>query len=135
MTAVLEHLKKDIDDILTRYNVPMDDRLLIIEKIDKSSQSMIGNLRDEFDGEIQDIQSQLSAERELIKKQVVNIHRNASSKVGQIKDHVGKAYKDGFMEGMNQGSKSSGPSFFQVTITMALVALAGIIIFKGLFKG
>ncbi len=133
MNAIKENLKVEIDDILRNYNVPFEDRSLVLEKIDSSVDQLVKDTQNKFDKKVDNIRDEISYERNGIQKELDEIRNTAISSIKEINNKVDEAYEEGFTEASKLGSESK-PSFFQIIIGFGLLALAIVVVTGTFFK-
>lgn len=114
-------LKSEISGILERYEIPMDDRDLIIERID----SEMGNLAETVSREI-------SRERSQVKERFDGFAREAKEALGATlergQDAARRAYSLGYQEGLSQTKQ--GPGMLQIVIGAGLLGLAVFVVVR-----
>ena len=131
IVAEFTNLKKDVDNLLKGYNIPMDDRLLIVEKVEESMVGVLKAQKMAFDQAVENIKGEIGAERDNVRKQVDEIKASAVSELSKIKIKIDDAYDDGLEDGLSQAPPTSkGPSTFVVVLgiffaTLALTVVAG----------
>jgi hypothetical protein len=130
----LDEVKKEVEAILVRYEIPMDDRMLISEKIERAVEGAISRQNAFYEGQIDQVRNQISRERKAVLGKVKGIHADAISKTNLAVGKVQQAYDKGVDDGLSQAKKDTSPSTFQVLIGLGLLALAGVVVFGGLFK-
>jgi ElaB/YqjD/DUF883 family membrane-anchored ribosome-binding protein len=115
-------LKSEIGQILDRYEIPMEDKSYILEKIEG-----------EVAGVAQAINSKIVEEREKIKANVNGMMDQAKNAVhgtlSKAKNAVQEAYRLGMKEGLGQ-VKETGPNWMQIAITGAVILVAGIFVVR-----
>ena len=123
MQFMTDNLKQGITQILDRYEIPMDDRTIIIEKVEEEIGTLAGA-----------VGKQVQLERETVRQHMAGIQGQAKASfedlLGKTKSAVKKAYTMGYKEGLGQGAKVPGPSWFQIAVTAGLLGLAGFVIVK-----
>lgn len=123
----LEAFKTEISQILDRYQIPMDDKSFIMEKIDGGLGDILKEVRKHVDAERGKSQEQMLAYEKQVKKVVADTLRKAQENVKQ-------AYQVGVREGMGQAPKASGGmGLFQILIVSGLLILAGFVVFREFF--
>jgi uncharacterized protein YjbJ (UPF0337 family) len=123
MQFMTNSLKDGITQILSRYEIPMDDRTMILEKVEEE----IGSLATA-------VGKQVQLERDTVRQQVGGFQEQAKASfddlLGKSKSAVKKAYTMGYQEGLGQGAKVPGPSWFQIAVTVGRLGLAGFVIVR-----
>lgn len=122
----LEAFKTEIGQILDRYQIPMDDKSFIMEKIDGGLGEIVAEVRRHIDSERGKSHDQMLAYEKKVKEVVAQTLRKAQENVKQ-------AYQLGIREGLGQAPKSAGPGLFQILITGGLLVLAGFVVFREFF--
>jgi gas vesicle protein len=125
----IEDLKKEVDFILVRYSVPLDDRMLILEKIEQSTQNLLESQGKNFDEIVNKIRSDIGKERKGVIRKIEEIRNSAASKVSDISGKVKEAYDQGLSDGAD--STSTSPGLFQIMIGIGLLALSAFVILQG----
>lgn len=113
----LQEFKNEIGQILERYQVPMDDKSFILDKIE----GQIGAVA-------QEVVKITNAEREKDAQQVVQLKEKARSVVNGTLDKartsVKQAYQLGLQEGAAEALKTQGPNWTQIALTGGVLLLA-----------
>lgn len=121
-------LKNEVLQVLDRYQIPLDDKSFILEKIDGGVASMA-----------QAVGNQIQIERDQVKAKMDELAQKANQGIAttlhKAQDSVHKAYDMGLKEGADKVNASSGPSFIQIAMIVGGVALIGLIIYKEFFSG
>lgn len=129
MQFLSDTLKNEIKAFFTRYNIPMDDREMIVEKIEKEIGEKAHSVGEAL-GRV------LDAEKKAILQQTDNYRRQALGAVGKVMQQargaIKKAYQLGYKDGLEQAS-SSGPGLLQIALVAALVILAGCFVYREFF--
>jgi len=134
VVAEVMTLKKEVSDILSRYNVPMDDRSFILEKLDQAMSLVITAQKNAFENQLVDIRKEIEIDRNQVRKEVEGIRGSALSKLSGIHSEIDKAYEEGISDGMSQAPSSVGPSTFTIILGIFFAALAITVVAGGLFS-
>jgi len=134
VVAEVMGLKKEVADILTRYNVPMDDRDFILEKLDRAVSLVMTAQKNAFENQLVDIRKEIEVDRNQVRKEVEGIRGSALSKLSGIRSEVDRAYEEGVSDGMSQAPSSVGPSTFTIVLGIFFAALAVTVVAGGLFS-
>ncbi len=129
MTAIeteLDMLKKDLDGILQRYNVPMDDRTLVSDKIDESVAAMLNAQRDEFNAKAESISDMMADQRN-------GFVRGLEEMENAVRSNMNLTAMKAYQEGLAQGAAGSKPGLLQIVVAVALLGLVAFFVIKGLF--
>ena len=126
-------LTGDVKAVLDRYNIPLDDKSFILDKIEQGIASLLDRQREAFTGTVETIRQEISGERDHVRGEVDGIRKSAISKLSEIEKKIEEAYREGVSEGMSQ-TAPSGMSPFQVLLGLSLLALAIVFVAGTLFK-
>lgn len=124
----LESLRTEINGILTRYDVPMDDRTLVSERVEESIGRILSHQKRAFLSEVEKIREEIHSERGQVAKKLGAIHSAAKSQMGR---KLLGAYQSGLQQGLSQ---TKGPGLLQVLLAVAVLGLAGFVVIQGLFR-
>lgn len=113
----LEELKKDVGQILDRYQIPMDDKGFILEKIDGQVNALAA-----------EIVKAVQAEREKDGQQVVQVKEKALGMINgtleKARMSVKQAYNLGLAEGATKAVEGQGPNWTMIALTGGVLLLA-----------
>jgi hypothetical protein len=134
-TPKIGQLKEEINGILSRYGIPLDDRSFILEKVEESVNSILNEQIAAFQRSIDGVRGEISLERENVRKEVDKIKQVAFSNLSDVQVKINEAYEEGFSQGQSDTpAPSSGPSTFQVVIGLSLVTIALVIAARKIWK-
>ena len=122
----LEALKNEIGTILGRYQIPMEDKTFILEKIEGEIGGLAGKVATHVKTEREKDFAQMSAYEKKAKEAVALTVRRAE-------EAVKKAYQMGFQEGLGQTKNGSQMSWTTILLTVGLLGLGGFVIFREYF--
>jgi len=135
IVSEITNLKKSVDNLLKGYNVPMDDRLLVVEKIEESMVGVLQAQKLAFDQAVDKIKEEIGTERDNVRKQVDDIKVSAVSELSKIKGKINDAYDEGLEDGMSQATPASqGPSAFVIVLGIFFATLAFTVVAGTLFS-
>jgi hypothetical protein len=113
----LDELKSEVGQILDRYQVPMDDKSFLLEKIDTQVQTLA-----------QEIVKAVQAEREKDGQQVVQVKEKALGLINgtleKARLSVKQAYSLGLAEGATKAVENQGPNWWMIGLTGGVLLLA-----------
>ena len=115
-------LKGEISDILSRYNIPEDDRSLVLERIEGEFEAMVQAMTQKVMEEHASAMAKMGGTQGDARKSVEGV-------VSQAKASVKKAYKLGYQEGLAQTSPSK-PSWVQIGFLVGILALATVVVVR-----
>jgi len=119
----IEVLKGEIGKILDRYQIPMDDKSFIMEKIEGQVSELAQAVSKRLDEERGKIQSQVQGVTEQAKTAIYGTLEKAKNAVQQ-------AYQLGMREGVGQTAEKPGFSWFQILILTAALGVAGVFVLR-----
>lgn len=123
----LETFKSEIGQILDRYQIPMDDKSFILEKVE----GQFGALAQEM---TKFVQAERLKDQEKMVAYEQQVKAAVSGSTQKAQETVKQAYKIGVKEGIGQAPKAAaGPSLFNILLTSGLLALAGFVVFREFF--
>lgn len=128
--TVINEMKGEIDRVLLRYRVPMDDRTFVLEKVD-ALRSLMDSERAEFQEGIGAVRTEINRERDTVRREVAGIRDTAVQHVGTFEAKVEEAYQDGLAQGA--ADHPPRPGLFQILIGVSLTALAAFIVLREIF--
>lgn len=136
----VETLRKELDDILKKYQIPMDDRGFVIEKVEDAINGIMKIQHGVFSDKLGEIREDLSAEREKVHSQVEGLKKAAAEKIADAHDKIGQAYEKGASDGAKDAESNQGPSTLNIVLAiffaaLAFVVVAGMVFGKGDTKG
>lgn len=123
MSVIDEDLRTEIDGILRDYNVPMDDRGLVIDKIEGSVDGVLSAEREAFGRELDVLRDQVSTDRRKVMGELSSMREQAVSGLDGIDGRLDDAYEEGLRDGLKTVADYR-PGLFQV---IGIVAVAGVV--------
>jgi len=123
VSIINEDLRTEIDGILRNYNVPMDDRGLVIDKIEGSVDGVLSAEREAFSHELDVLRGRVDTDRENVMGEISSMREQAQEGLDGIDDKLEDAYEDGLRDGLKTVANYR-PGLFQV---VGIVAVAGVI--------
>ena len=131
----IEDLKKTINDVLSRY-VPLDDRSLVLDKIESAMSRVLGSQKEAFDQKLEEIQFEINAERNKVRSEVEGIRTSAVNEFEGIHGKIRKAYEEGLADGAvePQAQTPTKSNMLNIALGAILVILVGIFVIGGLNK-
>jgi len=122
MEFVTSDLKREISQILGNYDVPLEDRSLLLEKIEEEVSRVV-----ELVGKT------ISEDREKTRQGIESFRKETMDAVSEVvargRSAAQKAYELGYRKGL-EASRSTGPSAFQVVLTVGLLGLAAFVVVR-----
>lgn len=123
----LEALKAEIGTILGRYQIPMEDKTFILEKIEGEIGGLAGKVASHVKTEREKDFAQMSAYEQKAKEAVQATVKRAEGAVKQ-------AYKLGLQAGLSQVKESTQVDWTKILLTVGLLGLAAFVIFREFFS-
>jgi hypothetical protein len=124
-------LKKEIDEFMGRYNIPSDDKTLLMERIEEEFGNAAKNVATVVGQTVVEERAHTIQKAEDFRRQALGA---LSDTVGQAKSAVKKAYALGLKEGLGQTSAMNRPSIFQIGMMTGLLAIAGVVVYREFFS-
>lgn len=119
----IEVLKGEISKILDRYQIPMDDKSFIMDKIEAQVSELAQAVSERLDLERGKIQAQVQGVAEQAKGVIHGTLEKAKTAVQQ-------AYQLGMREGVGQTAQKPGFSWFQILVLTAALGVAGVFVLR-----
>src|SRR3990172_4180937 len=99
-----DNIKVEVDEILKNYGVPLEDRTLVLEKIDAAVKEVVQEERATFATKIDKVKGEIDHERELVKTEVEKLREEVKGRLSVIEDDTEEAYEQGFDAGFMDGT-------------------------------
>jgi len=128
MSLLNTDLRTEIDGILRGYQVPMDDRGLVLEKIELALEGE----RQGLDREVGRLQQGVEEDRLHVQRELDEMKARTQDALGDLLDRIEDAYVDGFQEGLAQ-APSNRPGLLHWAIGAIVLGVAVYFGLKGLF--
>src|SRR3990172_5837254 len=128
----LEDLKKTVNDVLIRYGVPLDDRSLVIDKIQEAMTGVLGTQKQAFTQKLGEIKAEIDGERNKVINEVEGMRAAALHEFSDIHSKIRNAYEEGLSDGAASTPSQSGPGVLNISLGVILVALAAIFVVGGI---
>jgi hypothetical protein len=120
-------LKVELNGILSRYGVPLDDRSFVTEKVEETVAGILDEERNAFGTQIEGVRKQIDLERTSVTTEVEKIKNIARDGLTEAEAQARRSYDAGFAQGQLEQAPSSGLSTFQILIGVAIVTIGMII--------
>jgi len=133
MDMTKEDIKAEIKDLLQNYKIPMEDRELVIEKIDQILNSTLAEQNEVFYSELGKVKTNIDAQREAIRRELEDLKKSTHVSAESIEARMEEAYAQGLNEGLSMNPPQS-PSMLPVFIGLGLLALAMVMVANKIFS-
>lgn len=133
IVETVQGLRDELESILKKYHVPMDDRSFILEKIGGAVGTISSIQKGIFDEKLEELGKGLGAEREAARRDIENVKRAAIEKIVEANHKVDEAYDRGLAQGADSTQKIS-PGTTGVVLALFFAALAFVVVATSLFK-
>lgn len=127
MSLIDEGLRTEIEGILRNYSVPMDDRGLVLEKVELALEGE----RRGLDQELGRIQEGIELDRTQVRHELDDMKHRAHNALGDLSNKVQDAYEEGFQDGLSSGGS---PGLLHWAVGAAVVGLGVYLGLKGLVR-
>lgn len=126
-------LHEEIEGILKKYNVPLEERSYILERVGGAVGTISSIQKEIFDEKIGEIRKEIGAKQDDVRRDVEKIKTAAILRIAEANAKANDAYERGLAQASANPPKS-GPGTFGVTLGLFFAALAFVVVASGLFK-
>lgn len=131
--GTVEALRKDLEDILKKYPISMEERSFVIERVDEAINGILKIQHGVFSEKLAEIRDQISNEREKVNTQVENLKQAATAKIAEANDKIGQAYEKGASDASREVEENHGPSTLNIVLAVFFAALAFVFVASTIF--
>jgi len=129
----VQTLRDELEGILRKYSIPMEERSYIIEKVGGAVGAIASIQRGIFDEKIDEIRKEIGSERQNVRQSIDGIKRAAISQIVKANHKVDEAYDRGLAQGAETIPKG-GPGSMGIILGLFFAALAFVVVASNLFK-
>jgi regulator of replication initiation timing len=126
-------LRKDLEGILKKYPISIEERSFIVERVDEAINDILKIQNDVFSEKLSEIRDQISSEREKVNAQVENLREAAAKKIAEANDKIEQAYERGLMDASADAEENRGPSALNIALAIFFAALAFVLVASNVF--
>lgn len=134
----IQSLRRDLGDFLQRYEIPLDDRTFIVDRVEEAIGSILSIQKNIFEESLENIRREMDRDRQKVKNGIEALKEVALEKLEDLRGRIGEAYQRGISEGMKKADaveSSSGSRMLNIALALFFAALAFVVVAGNLFGG